>query len=74
MSILWVSCPWTLANMKSSKTDIAPGQVTHNSSIHSYTEITHRLPGGSVVNNPPAHAGAMGLISDPGRSHMSQSN
>jgi len=26
--------------------------------------------GGSVVENPPAIAGDMGLIPDPGRSHM----
>ena len=28
------------------------------------------LPGGSVVNNPPANAGDSGLISDPRRTHM----
>ena len=32
------------------------------------------FPGGSVVKNPPANAGDMGLIPDPGRSHMLQSN
>ena len=30
--------------------------------------------GGSVVKNPPASAGDVGLNSDPGRSHMPQSN
>ena len=28
------------------------------------------FPGGSVVKNPPCDAGDMGLIPDPGRSHM----
>ena len=32
------------------------------------------FPGGSVVKNPPASAGDMGSILDPGRSHMLQSN
>ena len=32
------------------------------------------FPGGSVVKNPTASAGDTGLISDPGRSHMLQSN
>ena len=32
------------------------------------------FPGGSVVKNPPANAGDMGLIPGPRRSHMSQSN
>ena len=27
------------------------------------------FPGGSVVNNPPANTGDMGLISGPGKSH-----
>ena len=30
--------------------------------------------GGSVVKNPPANAGDMGLIPDLGRSHILQSN
>jgi len=30
--------------------------------------------GGSVVKNPPANAGDMGFIPDPGRSHMLQNN
>ena len=34
----------------------------------------HKIfPGGSVVKTPPANAGNMGLIPDPGRSHMSWS-
>ena len=32
------------------------------------------FPGGSVVKNPPANAGVMGSIPDPGRSHMPWSN
>ena len=32
------------------------------------------FPGGSVVKNPPANAGDRGLIPDPGRFHMLQSN
>ena len=32
------------------------------------------FPGGAVVKNPPANAGAMGSIPGPGRSHMPQSN
>ena len=28
------------------------------------------FPGGSVVKNPPAYAGDMGLIPDLGRSHV----
>ena len=32
------------------------------------------LPGVSVVKNPPAEAGDMGPIPDPGRSHKLRSN
>ena len=32
------------------------------------------FPGGSVVKNLPASAGDMGLIPDPGRSHMLWNN
>ena len=32
------------------------------------------LPGGSVVENPPANAGDGGSIPDQGRPHMPQSN
>ena len=32
------------------------------------------FPGGTVVKNPPANAGDMGLSSGPGRSHMPRSN
>ena len=32
------------------------------------------FPGDSVIKNPPASIGAMGLIPDPGRSHMPRSN
>ena len=36
--------------------------------------IIEGFPGGSVVKNPLADAGDMGLIPDPGRSHMLQGN
>ena len=32
------------------------------------------FPGGSVVKNPPANAGDVGSIPDPGRSHMRRAN
>ena len=32
------------------------------------------FPGGSVVKSPPANAGDTGLIPDPGRSHVGQSD
>ena len=32
------------------------------------------FPGGSMAKNPPAHAGDLDLIPDPGRSHMPWSN
>ena len=32
------------------------------------------FPGGIVVKNPPANTGGTGSSSDPGRSHMPQSN
>ena len=32
------------------------------------------FPGGSVVKNPPANVGDMGLIPDPGRPHLLQGN
>ena len=35
-------------------------------------KIRMDFPGGSVVNNSPAHAGDMGLIPDLGRTHMLQ--
>ena len=40
------------------------------------TETTMRwdFPGGSVVKNPPANAGNMGLSPGLGRSHVPQSN
>ena len=37
-------------------------------------EITQGFPHGSVVKRPPANAGDVGLIPDPGGSHMPQSN
>ena len=35
-------------------------------------QTTRGFLGGSVVKNPPANAGDMGLIPDSGRSHMLQ--
>ena len=37
---------------------------------------THKqgFPGGTVVKNPPANAGDMGLSRGPGRSHMLRSS
>ena len=32
------------------------------------------FPDGSVVKNPPSNTGQVGLIPDPGRSHMRWSN
>ena len=39
-----------------------------------FSKIWEGFPGGSVVKNPPANAGDMGSIPDPGRSHMSWRN
>ena len=36
--------------------------------------ISKDFPGGSVGKKPPANAGDVGLVPDPGRSHMPQSN
>ena len=33
-------------------------------------EVLEDLPGGGVVKNPPANAGAVGSIPGPGRFHM----
>ena len=35
---------------------------------------TWGFPGGSVVKNPPANAGDVGLVSGPGRSRVPQSD
>ena len=38
-------------------------------------ELLYRgFPGGTVVKNPPANAGDVGLCPGPGRSHMPRSN
>ena len=37
-------------------------------------EMDRGLPGGAVVENPPANAGDTGSMPGPGRSHMPQSN
>ena len=34
------------------------------------TRLVWGLPSGSMLKNPAANAGDMGLIPDPGRSHM----
>ena len=38
------------------------------------TDVSRDFPGGTVVKNPPANAGDMGLIPGPGGSHMLWSN
>ena len=46
--------------------------------VHLYSSLecggqkmkTQDCPGGTVVKNPPANAGDMGLSPSPGRSHM----
>ena len=43
---------------------------SHLQSKEHLKQIMEDFPGGPVVRNPPANAGAMGLIPDPGRSHM----
>ena len=42
--------------------------------IHGFVHFGEIHFGGSVVKNLPASAGDMGLIADPGRSHVLQSN
>ena len=37
-------------------------------------EVLEDFPGGGVVKNPPANAGAVGSIPGPGRFHMLWSN
>ena len=37
-------------------------------------KVKQGFRGGTVVKNPPANAGDMGLIPGPGRSHMPRSN
>ena len=39
-----------------------------------YRKQLQGFPGGSVIKNPPAKAGDLGSISDPGRFYMLQSN
>ena len=48
----------------------------HKTSLNKFKriEIIGGFPGGSVVKNPPANAGDMGLSPGPGRSHMPWSN
>ena len=43
-------------------------------SAASYRKEERGFSGGSVVRNPPANAGDVGVIPDPGRSHMLWSN
>ena len=49
--------------------------VTDEDFINSFfnTKIKHGFPGGTVNNNPPANAGVMDSIPDPGRFHMPRS-
>ena len=37
-------------------------------------ELIKDFSGGTVVKNPPANAGDMGSVPDPGRLHMPRSN
>ena len=47
----------------------------HNEDMAQPNKETNRdFPGDSVVRNLPANAGDMGLIPDPGRSHMPRIN
>ena len=51
------------------------GAATVENSFVIHQKVKHRdLPGGTVVKNPPANAGDVGLSPGPGRSHMSWSN
>ena len=54
------------------------GEVKHSlftDSVISYVKnMMEGFHGGSMVKNPPATAGDVGLIPDPGRYHMPQSN
>ena len=47
--------------------------LVHRNSIRE-RRTEKSLPGGSVVKKPPARAGDTGLMHDPGRFHMLQSN
>ena len=58
--VQWVTKTWTQLNQ-----------------LHTYARLHTGIkgfPGGSVVKNLPTNAGDAGSISDPGRSHMLQSN
>ena len=46
------------------------GHETYKSVKTLHLKIDIDFPGGSVVRNPPANAGDMGLIRDPERSHI----
>ena len=51
------------------------GNYREGSKIFLIKEDSNRgFPGGTVVKNPPANVGDMGLSPGPGRSHMLQSN
>ena len=54
--------------------DSLPTELWRIHGIASIKYISPCFPGGSVVKNLPALAGDTGLIPDPGRSHMLQSN
>ena len=59
-------CPWKLLSERSRLQNISTNKIIKM--------IIEGFPGGSVVKNPLADAGDMGLIPDPGRSHMLQGN
>ena len=52
--------------------------TNHNGEEYFFLNVYKReiwdFPGGTVVRNPPAHAGDAGLIPGPGRSHVPWSN
>ena len=62
-------------NISKSKASLVP-ELQNSSyiilSLKTEIKITDSgdFPGGSVVKNPPANAGATGSIPDPGRSYM----
>ena len=59
-------CPWKLLSERSRLQNISTNKIIKM--------IIEGCPGGSGVKNPLADAGDMGLIPDPGRSHMLQGN
>ena len=75
-SILFIPCSLTpMYNLRA--TNILHGQNALDPELVNNLVATNRnpgFPGDSVVKNLPASPGDTGLIPDPGRSHMPQSN